>query len=241
MSSDNAEKAPAAAPQPQPRSRAARFGSGLWLFLNSSFGLWLMSSVVLSAGTVLVPQWWARFQEAEENERQLKRIGQEIICRLQVSITIANSAAIMARDASYDVPDLPEILLSGGGKAAEFCNIQMTGTNQTLHALLAEWQRLAPGYVGINVERSSPELLKELFGDLATADVSTLTDDVRSVAAGCLGEMSSPEQPDARMGPAFERCQIAGFSSAATALLIKVRNPLNKVIATPAYFNGVRG
>ena len=61
-----ADSAPPAAPPPLPS-----FGQKLMEFLNSSLGMWLLSSVVLTGGAALIQQVQHNFQIREQNHRQL--------------------------------------------------------------------------------------------------------------------------------------------------------------------------
>lgn len=72
-----AEPAPPPAPPPSPS-----FGQKLMEFLNSSLGMWLLSSVVLTGGAAVIQQVQHNYQIREQNHRQLVNHVFEINNRL---------------------------------------------------------------------------------------------------------------------------------------------------------------
>lgn len=75
--------APAAAPaETTPPPVTSGFGSKLMEFLNSSLGMWVLSSVVLTGGAALIQQVQHNFQIREQNHRQLVNHVFEIDNRL---------------------------------------------------------------------------------------------------------------------------------------------------------------
>jgi len=72
-----AEPAPPPAPPPSPG-----FGQKLMEFLNSSLGMWLLSSVVLTGGAAVIQQVQHNYQIREQNHRQLVNHVFEINNRL---------------------------------------------------------------------------------------------------------------------------------------------------------------
>ena len=76
------QAAPAEPPPPAPPPASPSFGQKLMEFLNSSLGMWLLSSVVLTGGAAVIQQVQHNFQIREQNHRQLVNHVFEINNRL---------------------------------------------------------------------------------------------------------------------------------------------------------------
>lgn len=74
--------APSEPAPPPPPPASPSFGQKLMEFLNSSLGMWVLSSVVLTGGAAVIQQVQHNFQIREQNHRQLVNHVFEINNRL---------------------------------------------------------------------------------------------------------------------------------------------------------------
>jgi hypothetical protein len=71
-------------PPPEPPAPKVGFGKRLFDFFNSSVGMWLLSSVVLTGGAALLQQIQHNHEIAQQNRQQLSNHRFEITHRLDV-------------------------------------------------------------------------------------------------------------------------------------------------------------
>jgi hypothetical protein len=68
--------------------------SRLWTFLNSAFGLWLLSTVVLSGGTALLAKWYNERDLEQQRHEKIEMLDLEIGYRLSTAIARLAEAQI---------------------------------------------------------------------------------------------------------------------------------------------------
>jgi hypothetical protein len=81
--------------------RAHGVGSRTWAFLNSAFGLWLLTTVVVSIGTWGFTEWRNAREMSRENDRAIVSLNREIAVRLDqfaIKMPTGNPYAISTSD-----------------------------------------------------------------------------------------------------------------------------------------------
>jgi hypothetical protein len=211
----------------------------VWAFVNSPFGLWFLSTVVIGAATYWVPQWWHHFQQTEENELELTRVSREILCRLNTSLSsIAEAEAapsLSTATVNTTQTDLVMDLLSANGIPAQVCSLRdATGRPQTLHSLLTEWQRLAPlGWDAsllkwkLNSYTVDERNILTLLSP--KEDITQLTAEMRGVHAKCAGDGQRKSSSEAN-ALAIQECRLDGTKAAIQNLLDRVSRPMIDII-----------
>jgi hypothetical protein len=68
-------------------------GKGLWKFVNSAFGLWLLSSVVIAGFTFLYSAWDKNEQEKRSQRSERRRIETEVQARINQARNLQSGAS----------------------------------------------------------------------------------------------------------------------------------------------------
>lgn len=211
----------------------------VWAFVNSPFGLWFLSTVVIGAATYWVPQWWHHFQQTEENELELTRVSREILCRLNTSLSSIAEAQVALSLSTVTVnttqTDLVMDLLSANGIPAQVCSLRdATGQPQTLHSLLTEWQRLAP--LGWDASLLKWKLNSYTVDERSILmllspkeDITQLTAEMRGVHAKCAADGQKKSSSEANT-LAIQECRLDGTKVAVQNLLDRVSRPMIDII-----------
>lgn len=122
---------------------ANKFKSQSWVFLNSNFGLFMMSSIVLSFITWSYAQWTDSLEKEKARSAKFELLGTEISYRVQVMDNYFESECTAEKLGIDTFRDLEEIYSATSSYKAIFAE----NTGKELHTLIWEVSAIQKDHV----------------------------------------------------------------------------------------------